>query len=327
MERKHVNSVRRLIAPLIAVTLVLLLVGNFQSVIDYVRLYNYQPPAEVSALAEQTTMTDTAKRYFYVNHPEVADRSTFNTECNSRGEHTIVLGCYHSVNRGIYLFDVKDVRLDGVEQVTAAHEMLHAAYDRLSSRERKYIDKQLEDFFANRVQDERIRSTIEAYRESEPDDLVNEMHSIFATEIAELTPELESHYSKYFNNRAKVVEYASTYQKEFTSRQNQVKEYDARLKGLKESIDANSASLKQREQDIQAMQRQMESDRSSGNAESYNARVAAYNARVDAYNQLIRSTQYQIAEYNRLVEERNSLALQVRELTQSISSKLNPIEE
>ena len=37
---------------------------------------------------------------------------------------TAVLGCY--ANREISIFNVTDQRLDGIREVTAAHEMLHA---------------------------------------------------------------------------------------------------------------------------------------------------------------------------------------------------------
>lgn len=325
MEHKRFKTVRRLAAPLLIIVLVIFAASNIQAITDYARLYNYQPPAEIASLADKTAMTDRARKLFYINHPEIASRSTFNERCNKRGEKTIVLGCYHSVDRGIYLFDVTDPRLAGVEEVTAAHEMLHSAYDRLSNKDREYINAQLQDYYASKVTDVRIRDTIAAYEHSEPNDIANEMHSIFATEIAVLTPQLEEHYKLYFSDRSKVVQFASVYQKEFTSRQEQVKAYDTRLADLKQQIEDNTALLKNREAEIVAMQRQLERDRSSGNVEAYNAGVPIYNARVDQYNELIRATQGDIAEYNQAVAERNELALEVRELTQSISSQLVPI--
>lgn len=325
MEHKQHKFFRIALIPLIVIVVFVLLVANARAITDYIRLFNYEAPAEIAALAEETGMTDEAKKYFYINHPQIADRTTFNEECNSRGEQTIVLGCYHSVDRGIYLFDVTDVRLGGVEHVTAAHEMLHAAYDRLSDKDREYIDAELQKYFDDHVQDERIKNTIAAYERTEPQDLVNEMHSIFATEIPALTPALEEYYKRYFTDRSKVIDFANAYQQEFTSRQEQVKQYDARLRALKDSIDANSAELERREAEIQTLQKRLESDKVAGNTASYNNGVPAYNARVDQYNELIRVTRASIREYNTLVAERNDLALEVRELTQSISSQFEPI--
>jgi hypothetical protein len=327
MKHKHFDLMRRLLLPVALLAFLAVGVLNLQNIADYVRLYNYQPPAQVEALASDTTMTPKARRLFYLNHPQIDERSAFNTACNQNGEETIVLGCYHSMDKGIYLYNVTDTRLKGVEQVTAAHEMLHAAYDRLSSNERKSLDAKLQNFYDTKVQDSRIRSTMAAYQKSEPRDIVNEMHSIFATEIGTLTPELEAYYSQYFVNRSQIAHYADSYQKEFTSRQDRVAAYDKQLTGLKTQVAQNTATLKARESDIASMQRQMDSDRSAGNVDAYNAKVSAYNTKIDQYNELVRSTQSNIAEYNRLVAERNSLALEVRELTQSISSQLTQLNQ
>lgn len=327
MQNKRFAVLKRIMAPVIVLALVAITVTHARAISDYVRLYNYHPDVVVEQLATQTTMTPEARHLFYVNHPAIDDRSNFNGECNKEGEQTIVLGCYHSVDRGIFIFHVTDARLNGVEQVTAAHETLHAAYDRLSSSERKKIDAELQNFYDTQVHDQRIRDTMAAYQKSEPNDVQNEMHSIFATEIGTLTPDLESYYKQYFTNREAVVQYADSYQQEFTSRQDQVKSYDTQLAALKTEIDQNTSSLKSQESDINAMQRQMESDRGQGNTVAYNAQVTTYNAKVDQYNALIHETQTEIAQYNQVVATRNSLALEVRELTQSINSSLAPINQ
>ena len=174
---------------------------NQQYLRDEVRLYHYQPPASITALANETTMTPAAQRIFYVNHPVLDDKADFVNACNTHQEQTIVLGCYHSDQAGIYVLSVTDSRLNGVEQVTAAHEMLHAAYDRLSSSDRANVDQMLQQFYDNGLTDSRVRSTIEAYKQTEPNDLVNEMHSIFGTEVANLPAGLETYYQRYFTNR------------------------------------------------------------------------------------------------------------------------------
>lgn len=326
MKHKYFSSLRRWLPVFVVVLVVLALALNLQAISDYVRLYNYTAPTEIVRLADQTTMSDKARKLFYVNHPKIAGKDSFNGACSNRGEKSIVLGCYHSADRGIYIFDVSDERLEGVEQVTAAHEMLHAAYDRLSSSEKERVDTMLKNYYAG-VTDQRIRDTIAAYEISEPHDVINEMHSIFATEMTDLTPEMDAYYAQYFKDRKAVTAFAANYQQEFSSRQEQIKAYDERLTSLKDTIDKNTETLARQEAETTSLQRQMERDRASGNIESYNARVPVYNARVDAYNALIRSTQNSIAEYNRLVAERNALAVEIRSLTESISSQLTPIDE
>ncbi len=113
---------------------------NAQALSDWWQLRGYSPPATVTSLAAQDTMTSYATHVFYVNRPDIeSNASQFRNECQET-EKTIVLGCYHSNQEGIFVYNVQDSRLAGVEQVTAAHEMLHAAYDRLSSKDRNYVD-------------------------------------------------------------------------------------------------------------------------------------------------------------------------------------------
>ncbi|HEX8226496.1 MAG TPA: hypothetical protein VF572_01350 [Candidatus Saccharimonadales bacterium] len=309
------------------VFLVLLAVWQYQAIHDWVRLSNYSPPASVSQLADDITATPEARKLFYVNHPAIEDRESFGRACSARGEHTIVLGCYHPVDRGIFIFHVSDDRLNGVDQVTAAHEVLHAAYDRLTPREQKKVDGMLNDYFKNHLYDERVKSIVASYQKTEPNDVVNEMHSIFGTEIAVLPAELETYYRRYFQDRGKVVQFAASYQQEFTSRQSRVSTFDTTLRSMKQQIDDNTARLDDEENQIASLRTRLESERNAGNYEAYNTSVPVYNNRIESYNQLIASTRTLIADYNRMVNERNQLALQVAELARSIDSSFQPINQ
>jgi hypothetical protein len=297
--------------------------GYRRPILDWLSLYNYTPPTAVAALAAESSMTPRARHDFYVNHPSIDSKGVFAGHCNFGREQSIVLGCYHGNQQGIYILDVNDPRLSGVEQVTAAHEMLHAAYDRLSDKERGHIDSLLQDFYDTRVSDTRIRATIDQYRKTEPNDVVNEMHSIFGTEIAQLTPELETYYGRYFSDRAKVVQYAASYSHEFTDRQQQVAAYDAQLKQLKATIDANTSSLGEDQTHLRAMRSQLDSERASDPAQ-YNRDVDSYNAQVNAYNAKITATRNLINQYNDLVDKRNAIALEEQQLAQAISGSSVP---
>lgn len=297
------------------------------NITDWWKLRGYDAPAKISMISSQDTMTDYAQKIFYVNHPQVIGQaSRFNSECpTSKAEQTIVLGCYHPNQNGIYIYSVTDARLDGVEQVTAAHEMLHAAYDRLSQNERSQVDRQLSDFYANGLQNDRIRKTIEAYKQTEPNDLVNEMHSIFGTEVRSLPPALEQHYKKYFGNRLQVVGYAEKYQSEFISRQDAVTSYDSQLKALKSQIDALEADLKSRQASITQQQKELLALRNSGDVNAYNSAVPAYNASIDSYNSGVQRAKALVAQYNQMVVARNSIALEESKLAQSLNSNAQTI--
>lgn len=295
-----------------------------QAVIDWIKLRNYTPPTAIAQIATEDTMTPYARKVFYVNAPARQSKSAF-TQCSVKAEQTIVLGCYHGRQNGIFFLSVTDPRLEGVEQVTAAHEMLHAAYDRLSGSERAKIDKLLREYYNHNLKDERVRETVEAYRTSEPNDLTNEMHSIFGTEVADLPPALEQYYKKYFTNRGTVAAFAARYQAEFISRQQAIKNYDAQLTSLKARIDDLENDLNDRRGALDASSERLQQLRSSDDVSAYNAAVPGYNSQVNAFNDEVAQVKRLIDQYNSIVSMRNALAEETKQLTNEIDSTVAPI--
>jgi hypothetical protein len=292
-----------------------------QNIYDWLALRNYQAPATIAQLANDTTMNAYARKVFYVNHPDIETKATFYKNCpNNGGEKTVVLGCYHNGQNGIFLLNVTDPRLNGVEDVTAAHETLHAIYDRLSPRERNYVDGLLMDYYLHDLHDKRLLDTIAAYKQSEPNDWVNEMHSVFGTEVAQLPTPLETYYARYFTNRQKIAAYAAQYENAFTSREAQVKQDDTTLATLKTQITADEASLQAQQKTIANDQAKLESLKNSSDFNGYNAGVPGFNKEVDSYNGLVDTTKNLIDQYNQLVEMRNAIAVEEDQLVQDLSN-------
>ena len=313
------------VAFLAAVGLLILGIFNMQAIEDWLRLRNYSPPPAIVNLASADTMTDSAEHIFYVTHPTlVKDNTAFRQACPGF-EQTIVLGCYHSgFDSSIYIYNVRDDRLEGVVEVTAAHEMLHAAYERLGQKDKQHIDKLLNDFYTNDLHDQRVIDTIDSYKKTEPDDVSNEMHSIFGTEVSRLSAELESYYAKYFKDRAKVADYANDYASEFSNRSEQIKQYQKELAWLKVTIENQEAGLDQQLFKIQTERRRMDQLRASGQSAEYNAAVPGFNAMVDDYNSGVNELKANIARYNQLVAAHNALAKELSGLYQSLDTSLSP---
>lgn len=320
-------SKKRIVGWFAFVILVLVVLGlaftNRYNLYDWVRLRNYQPSSAIAALATDGGMNDYGRRLFYVNDPQLSDRDKFNTECTS-SEQTIVLGCFTGTN--IYVFNVDDTKLNGVKEVTAAHEMLHAAYQRLSAADKKHVNELLETAY-KQVNDSHLTEIMAGYEKSEPGERDNELHSILGTEYANLSPELDAYYKRYFTDRSKVVAYANSYKKVFEDIQSQVSSYDADLALRKREISDNQTSLQQQAVELQAQKQQMESQLQSGQTAAYNAQVASYNTRVNSYNALATITHQRINEYNQIVEKRNALALQQQNLAQSLDSHVSTIDK
>ncbi|MEX0881829.1 MAG: hypothetical protein WDZ34_03085 [Candidatus Saccharimonadales bacterium] len=322
------NRFWRVFAGTATLTILALLVFglfNLQAIEDWLRLRNYTPPAAIAAIARADTMTDDAKHIFYVTHPDLINEAdAFRQACPSF-EQTIVLGCYHTgFSSAIYIYNVQDARLNGVVEVTAAHEVLHAAYDRLSQDDKNRINGLLNDFYSDDLRDRRVLETIDTYKQTEPDELLNEMHSIFATEVGSLTPELESYYQRYFSNRSAVVAFANQYADEFASRIAKIKDFERRLVDLKQRIDKEEAALSSQLEQLEADRRRLDSLRASGQVDEYNAAVPAFNAAVNDYNDGVVELRADIAEYNRLVAAHNALAAELSSLYDSLDTSLAP---
>lgn len=304
-------------------TVLLLAAGVFflrQPVLDWYKLRGYEPPREITSLADETTLRQDWRRLFFVNRPEIAEAETFNTHCR-KNEFTIVLGCYISGQNGIYILDVTDERLEGIKQVTAAHEFLHAAYERLGRSERDRIDSLLTQTYVNLSGNTRVRETIEQYRRQDPSVVSNELHSILGTEVRDLPAELEDYYSRYFADRHKIVEYSELYEQAFIERRNAVRDYDAQLQILKDEIEAMTDDAEDAEAELRAMRDEMNKLRSSGQTSEYNAMVPGYNSRVNQYNRDIDRLQAKIFQYNDIVNKRNMLAAEEAELIDAIDSR------
>lgn len=295
-----------------------------QNIFDWYQLRNYQPSADIAALATNTTMNDRARRLFYVYHPELNDRAQFSSHCPNNGEKTIVLGCYINT-QGIFLFDVTDERLTGVEEVTAAHETLHAAYDRLSTKDKSRVDKLLNDVL-NKLQDVRIHSTVESYRMAGAD-VNNELHSILGTEVRELSPELEAYYAQYFTDRSKIVEYSIRYEKVFSDRRKladsylkQMADIESQLTAIRQSTDALEAQLNEQYRQLQ-QERDDFDPRSQAEVNAYNAKVNAYNGQVAIYKNKIGTYNQLVQQHNQILEKYNTIALEENELIKAIDSR------
>jgi hypothetical protein len=301
---------------LLPLVIILLIASQYRAIIDWYNLRSFQPSSEIVAIAEDTTMTPTGKRYFYLARPQLDSKTTFNQHCPT-GELTQVLGCYNR-NR-IYILDVDRVELEKVEDVTGAHEMLHAAYDRLSSGDRLKVDDEIESFYAT-VTDAKLRELVAQYDKAEPGERLNELHSILPTQVEALSPALEEYYKKYFTNRAAIVASYRQYEGVFDSLQSRYDSLKSEITSLKTRIDNAKTEYEEASAEADKLTSQITSLRNQGKIEESNQLVAAQNAAVARVNSLAAQIQSLVITYNADVEEINRLALEQNELVQSLNS-------
>ena len=272
---------------------------NRQFVIDQLTVWQYKPSSDITAIANRASFNDTGRFLFYASRPQISDRAEFNRQCRRLVEKTAILGCY--VNRQIFVFDITDQRLDGIKEVTAAHEMLHAAYDRLSTSEKTRVDALISQQ-AERITDQKLRDRLALYDQTEPGERLNELHSILGSEIDNLSSELETYYKQYFTDRAALVALSNKYETVFNEIEAKQTSLIDELNRLADQVSAASdvytkalATLQADINNFNARARSggftsqaafnTERDRLLARQEKLQADRLAINANIDVYNQ------------------------------------------
>jgi hypothetical protein len=307
------------------VTLLLVIgwiVTHRERVIDQFTVWNYTPPAAIADYATRADLTDEGRFLLYASTPSISTGKAFDDACATRQEGVGILGCYLPTTRTVHLFDVTDARLDGLDEVVASHEMLHAAWDRMSDAERSALAPLLEAEAAKRVDDKDLTDKLAFYAASEPGERLNELHSILGTEYAALSPTLEAHYSVYFKDRSVVVGLHDKSSAVFIEQQKQITDLTNQINALAAAIDADYAAYNSGydslSADVATFNANAESGAFSSQSEFEDARSAliARQADLDAQYQSI-STRH--AQYDGLVAQLSSLNAQVDELNRSIN--------
>jgi hypothetical protein len=291
-----------------------------QELIDRFVVMQNAPTASLIAQADKAGMSDEGKFLLYASVPKIQDRQDFKSSCKNLGEKSAVLGCYSA--QRIYVFGIEDERLSGVQETTLAHEMLHAAYERLSSNEKKRVDGLIEAQYSKNT-DARVADLVKVYDESEPGERDNELHSILATEVRSLSPELEEYYAQYFTDRQKVVTLFESYYAVFNEIQIQqqalVDELNNRARSINDHITTYNQDADSLSQDIEAFNSRASSYTSQT---EFNRDRQALTARQQALKQAREEITDLISQYDAKKKELDAINLKAAELNQSINSNL-----
>lgn len=313
----HKKSFGRLFSTVVLIALSASAFWQRQNILDWWMLRSYDPPISVVQLATQADMTPLARKVFYLQKPQIQEKDAFYISCEEN-DTTIVLGCYKPRD-AIYVLKVTDPRLEGIQQVTAGHEMLHAAYDRLGYSQKEKINELVNEAYRS-VTDETLRAKIDQYKQANAD-IPNELHSILGTEVPKLPSDLEAYYQRYFTNRQAIVAYAAKYQSEFSSRKARVASMDKELKEIEAQVTANNAELDKEQATILAESARLDSIRSSGLIDEYNQGVANYNASLVPFRAKINATKTLVNRYKEILAERNKVAEEAQTLERALDSR------
>lgn len=295
---------------------------NQQRVTDQLVVWNFEPGTDIESYSDRVGFTDEGRFLFYASRPAITAGESFDEVCGSHKEDIGILGCYRPFDRTIFLFDVTDDRLDGIEEVVAAHEMLHAAWARMGETERARIGALLETEAAKLLDYPGFAETMDFYARAEPGQRQNELHSILGTEFRELSPELEAHYARYFVDRGVVVALHETSNAVFTEQAAALATLTAQIEGLAASIEADYASYNAGYDGLNADIESFNSRASSGSFETqaeFDAERNALVARQADLDTLYSSIDARVAQYDGLLAQLEALNATSAALNEAIN--------
>lgn len=306
-------------------SLTIFAVLNKQLLQDTVNYWTFVPNQSIEVIKDRTKLSEKGTFLFYAMRPLVASEQVFNKACTRKEENVAVIGCY--VSNRIYIYDVTDERLRGIREVTAAHELLHAVYQRLSDSERMKIDRLIDLEFSKLAGDPVLSERMAFYSRTQPGERNNELHSIIGTEIANIDSVLEKHYSQYFSDRKQIVQYHNSYNSEFTALNSKANTLASQLKSLSRNVDSQmvqyNVSVNTLNRDIEQFNRKASNGLFLSETEFISERRILQN-RIESLNQLKSSIESDVATYEKLRIEYNQTVMQSRDLYKSIDSKLAP---
>lgn len=303
---------------IIVAGLVVLAIINREWIYDFWRGVTFEPSSEVATLREELDLADYGMFLFNASQPALSNRDEFNENCRfERNEEEAILGCYSDGN--IYIYNIVDKRLDGVRECTAAHELLHAVWRRMSEDERREFEKALSLVYEQNK--EFLEDELGIYHD---DERMEELYVRAGTEVKNLPAELESHFVKIFRDQDKVVGYYDKYISVF-------RELEAELDRLKVEMDELEVIIRAKEADYTQRATRLDADIAEFNrcAETagcftsqwvFNQRRNVLVNEQEALDMLYEDINALVNEYNAKVDQYNEDVLSSNRLNQIINS-------
>ena len=313
-KRKYWKWAVLLVLAIIAAIIVL----NRAWIYDWFRGVTYRPTAEMVNIRDKLNLTGRGDFLFNATQPELNKADDFNANCRQDEGEVAVLGCYTAGN--IYIYDIADAKLDGIRELTAAHELLHAVWARMSNAEKEDLKPILQQVYQNNLSV--LKDDVETYAD---DERVEEIFVRAGTEIKKLPDVLEKYYAEIFNNQDAVVDFYEKYIAVFREIKMQMEELASEIEVLRDSINVKMAEyenkVSQLEADIARFNSCAETAGCFVTEAEFNVQRNALVARENELNLLNDEINNMIDDYNLKVDEYNADALESRKLQNMINSK------
>lgn len=213
---------------------------NRQWVYDFLRGMGYEPVGEMARIRDDLSLTERGEFLFRASQPVLSSREEFNDKCRAvMDEEMAVLGCYRNDN--IYVYDISSAELDGIRELTTAHELLHAVWGRMSEEERDALADELA--LVLKQNQDVLKSEIDNYDASEQRE---ELFVRAGTEVANLPVELEKVYGEIFEDQDMVVGFYNKYIAVFRAMEQEMDALKAEMEEIQAQIDSLTAEYELR---------------------------------------------------------------------------------
>lgn len=289
---------------------------------DIWRGWQYQEPASVSEIRESLELTGTGERIFLATQPAIEAADSFNEHCDSHRADVSLLGCY--TGDKVYIYEVQAENLQDAHKVTAAHELLHAAWKRLSNGEREDVTDWLQEVRWSKA--DWVQEELALYEDGEQ---TEELYTRVGTKLRDIPEGLEKHYAKYFTNRLKIVEYYENYQAPF----NELKAKNAALyeqiQKLNQEVSSGRTEYNKRiaelDRQIKSFNQCAETEGCFSSKESFQAQRERLEAEKVRLDELRASLNAKIDQNNQLVNEYQQNQAALGELNNALNSNMEKI--
>ena len=323
MEQKRVRKRHfvRWIFLTVLVAVIVAVAANWKWIYDWYLGIIYTPNAEMITIREKLGLTDEGRFIFNAAQPELDAAKEFNQNCRQEESETAVLGCYR--NGDIYVYDITAEELDGIRELTTAHELLHAKWARMSEDERRDLTESLTHVFEDNQ--EFLGSEIEPYDISEKQE---ELYVRAGTEVKKLPEQLEKHYGEIFRDQDKIVDFYESYIAVFREIKVRMADLLEEMEVLKEEISAYTTDYEwqvdQLEADIVSFNSCAEVEGCFGSEREFYAQrnqLLVKQGEIEDLNDKINDL---IDEYNAKVNEYNADVTESRKLQDMVNSNTLP---
>lgn len=302
---------------------------NRQQINDHFAAQRFEASAEIIELTNSLELTEAGHRIFWASEPTLDASQNFNEQCSQveHSEEGHILGCF---TRGrIHLFEVTDDRLHGIVEVTAAHEMLHAAFSRLGDSERAALVRQLNNLYEELAPNNpELQERMSVYSSLSKTAFANELHSVLGTELRDLPGWLEDHYATWMEDRGTILDFFDGYHAVFNELKQRASELETEMTALRSDVEQRSSAYDEAVAQFNIewagfLARNEAFEFSNNPSEFYRLRDEFYDRR-DALGEEMRNLNADIARYEEMRTELLALSELNHELEQQLDSDLAP---